>query len=165
MQEKRAKGMDSLRRGIARIDLGGHVDKGSEESTPRGQIDIKNSPSLHHNNVSTSASTATTDGDDEEIPKTPIRPSAKALGKRRAQEPPERGPDAFDPDDLFKTEQARTPMSMEEEMLELDNPSRPKPVHYVYDAAAEREKERQRAMLAAEQAQGPKAALINGLVH
>ncbi|KDQ17109.1 hypothetical protein BOTBODRAFT_53695 [Botryobasidium botryosum FD-172 SS1] len=174
MQEKRSKGMDAVRRGMARIDLGGNradrdkdKDKDSDESHSVSRSHVVESKS-GHSVVSTSATSVPTQDDEEdEVPRTPIRPSAKALGKRRAPDPPERGPDTFDPDDMFKTEQARTPMSMEDEMLELDDPNRPKPkpIHYVYDAAAEREKERQRAMLAAEQAQGPKAALINGLVH
>ncbi|KAF8267754.1 hypothetical protein EI94DRAFT_1729519 [Lactarius quietus] len=41
------------------------------------------------------------DEEDEENVRTPIRPSAKALGKRRVVEVEEPDPDAFNPDDLF----------------------------------------------------------------
>ncbi|KAH9015878.1 hypothetical protein EDB85DRAFT_2295443 [Lactarius pseudohatsudake] len=60
----------------------------------------------------------------------PIRPSAKALGKRRVVEAEEPDPDAFNPDDLFYE---RT------DVRDTRNPfGRNKPVHYAYDAVAER---------------------------
>lgn len=89
--------------------------------------------------------------DDDEI-KTPIQPSAKALGKRKADPPAD---DAFDPDDIFK-ERTTTPMAVypagEDNLLNSDsdsvddgNNSHHKPhVEYAYDAAAERKKELER---------------------
>jgi len=75
----------------------------------------------------------------------PKRPSAKALGKRRAQPPPDS--DTFDPDDLFYehgNESHRSVEFVEDNDEENPSPQLPwhHPVHYVYDAAAERMKER-----------------------
>jgi hypothetical protein len=97
--------------------------------------------------------------------RTPAQPSAKALGKRRAAPPPEDSDcmqshsstatislmthlidtAAFDPDDLFyeHTNESRRSVDFDEE--EEESPGARvwhHPVHYVYDAAAERMKER-----------------------
>lgn len=77
----------------------------------------------------------------------PAGPSEKALGKRRVVE--EEEPDKpFDTDDLFfdrKTDTLSTDDSIESDR-ESDNAVLRKwghtPVHYVYDAAAERTKQR-----------------------
>jgi hypothetical protein len=88
-------------------------------------------------------------GDDEEDDvRTPIRPSAKALGKRRVVEAEEPDPDAFNPDDLFyeRTDvrgDTRNPAQDDSGMSDSDSDSLPRswpqqPVHYAYDAVAER---------------------------
>jgi len=77
--------------------------------------------------------------------KAPIRPSAKALGKRKAVEKTV-DPDAFDTDDLFKDPPSTTPTSGysdSDDSLEYPTRAKAKPIVYVYDAMAEREKERQ----------------------
>lgn len=92
--EKRSKPMDTLRRGIARIDLGGGggAEKSSDENSHRGIVDGSvRSNSAHRVDASyngTSHSSSTNDEQSEEAPQTPVRPSAKALGKRRAPRPP-----------------------------------------------------------------------------
>ncbi|EIN05886.1 hypothetical protein PUNSTDRAFT_91523 [Punctularia strigosozonata HHB-11173 SS5] len=80
---------------------------------------------------------------------TPMKPSEKALGKRRLEDPPtpERAQDEFfpgDPDDA----------SQFEHYQEEARPSWSTPIHYVYDAAAERTEQRIR--------QG-QAALVTGV--
>ena len=107
------------------------------------------------------------ENDDEDI-RTPIRPSAKALGKRRVVEVEEpdrtfynalkvdylclifvaRTADAFNPDDLFyertDVRDARNhPGQDDSGMSDSDSDSLPRgrphqPVHYAYDAVAER---------------------------
>ncbi|KAH9996151.1 hypothetical protein BJV74DRAFT_828545, partial [Russula compacta] len=81
----------------------------------------------------------------EEDIRTPIRPSAKALGKRRVVEAEEADPDAFNPDDMFyeqtDTREARNPAPDDSGMSDSDSdtPHRgQQPVHYAYDAVAER---------------------------
>ncbi|KAI9461993.1 hypothetical protein BJY52DRAFT_1185334 [Lactarius psammicola] len=87
------------------------------------------------------------EGGEEEDIRTPIRPSAKALGKRRVVEAEEPDPDAFNPDDLFyeRTEvrDVRNPGQDDSGMSDSDSDSLPRswpqqPVHYAYDAVAER---------------------------
>lgn len=77
-----------------------------------------------------------------------LQPSAKALGKRRVIEALE--PDvAFDPDDIYKTADDRTPQRQaslphsdaDPELQEGWVP--PKPVLYIYDAAEEHKKVRE----------------------
>ncbi|GJE99365.1 hypothetical protein PsYK624_156190 [Phanerochaete sordida] len=80
----------------------------------------------------------------DEEPRVPTRPSAKALGKRRAPPPPDN--DGFDPDDLFYehgNESHRSDEFAEENDEEHPSPQLPwhHPVQYVYDAAAERHRE------------------------
>jgi hypothetical protein len=108
------------------------------------------------------------ENDDDDI-RTPIRPSAKALGKRRVVEVEEpdrkfftraqvglsisfrypRTADAFNPDDLFyertDVRDARNhPGQDDSGMSDSDSDSQPRsrphhqPVHYAYDAVAER---------------------------
>ncbi|KZT03333.1 uncharacterized protein LAESUDRAFT_684169 [Laetiporus sulphureus 93-53] len=76
---------------------------------------------------------------EEEAPEMPVRPSAKALGKRKVVEPVD--PDPFDPDDLFydHTEES---IRQNDDGLDSDSDSGHyrgwnQPVQYVYDAAAE----------------------------
>ncbi|KAH9948467.1 hypothetical protein B0H21DRAFT_733432 [Amylocystis lapponica] len=99
--------------------------------------------------------------DIEDEVRTPGRPSAKALGKRRVIENPDidRG---FDPDDIFyeHTDQSLRPT---EDALDSDsedgrrNGAMHHPTHYVYDAAAERMQQRiKEGRLAA-------AALVSGV--
>ncbi|KAH8977421.1 hypothetical protein EDB92DRAFT_1917348 [Lactarius akahatsu] len=87
------------------------------------------------------------DEDGEENIRTPIRPSAKALGKRRVVEAEEPDPDAFNPDDLFyertDVRDTRNPVQEDSGMSDSDSDSLPRswpqqPVHYAYDAVAER---------------------------
>ena len=113
------------------------------------------------------------DDDDDDDIRTPIRPSAKALGKRRvveAEEPDRKSPaspklylslfcvlivglvffataDAFNPDDLFyertDVRDTRNPVQDDSGMSDSDSDSLPRswpqqPVHYAYDAVAER---------------------------
>ncbi|KAH9988894.1 hypothetical protein BJV77DRAFT_1019728 [Russula vinacea] len=79
--------------------------------------------------------------------RTPIRPSAKALGKRRVVEAEEPDPDAFNPDDIFyeRTDgrEARNTAQDDSGMSDSDSDSHHRgwpqqPVHYAYDAVAER---------------------------
>ncbi|KZT63220.1 hypothetical protein DAEQUDRAFT_734075 [Daedalea quercina L-15889] len=97
-------------------------------------------------------------GDDG--PEAPVRPSAKALGKRRQIDPPEseRG---FDPDDIFYDNVDDQPRHNEESLDSDSDDGRHnrwhQPVHYVYDAAAERTKERIR------QGRVSAAALVDGV--
>ncbi|KAH9039426.1 hypothetical protein EDB84DRAFT_1477955, partial [Lactarius hengduanensis] len=84
------------------------------------------------------------DEDGEENIRTPIRPSAKALGKRRVVEAEEPDP-AFNPDDLFyeRTDVRDTGNPVQEDSGMSDSDSLPRswpqqPVHYAYDAVAER---------------------------
>jgi hypothetical protein len=88
------------------------------------------------------------EGEEEENVRTPIRPSAKALGKRRVVEVEDPDPDAFNPDDLFyertDVRDARNhPAQDDSGMSDSDSDSLPRswpqqPVHYAYDAVAER---------------------------
>lgn len=87
------------------------------------------------------------DHDDGKDIRMPIRPSAKALGKRRVVEAAEPDPDAFNPDDLFyertDARDARNPVQDDSGMSDSDSDSPPRswphqPVHYAYDAVAER---------------------------
>ncbi|KAH9893941.1 hypothetical protein C8Q73DRAFT_745604 [Cubamyces lactineus] len=105
---------------------------------------------------------------DDEV-KTPMRPSAKALGKRKVVEPP---PDEdrkysaqtnlqspFDPNDIFYNHSNDSFHISEESDSEEGKSKNPwhKPIHYVYDAAAERTAQRIReGRLAA-------AALVGGV--
>ncbi|KAH9922326.1 uncharacterized protein BXZ73DRAFT_104144 [Epithele typhae] len=128
-----------------------HVGRASMESTTARQ------PS----NLRHDSSSEPSDADLDEC-KTPVRPSAKALGKRRVVEPPE-GERAFDPDDLFY-EQGQNPNNngvQHSDDSESDDGKAKgpwhRPVHYVYDAAAERTQQRIReGRLAA-------AALVGGV--
>lgn len=104
--------------------------------------------------------------DDEENIRTPIRPSAKALGKRRVVEAEEADrkrcifvdrryvspdtltADAFNPDDIFyertDAREARNPVPDDSGLSDSDSESphrgwpQQQPVQYVYDAVAER---------------------------
>jgi len=84
------------------------------------------------------------DDDEEENIRTPIRPSSKALGKRRLIETEEADPDAFNPDDLFyertDARDARNPAPDDSGISDSDSdsPHRQQAVHYAYDAVAER---------------------------
>jgi hypothetical protein len=87
------------------------------------------------------------DRDGDENIRTPIRPSAKALGKRRVVEAEEPDPDAFNPDDIFyeRTDgrEARNTAQDDSGMSDSDSDSHHRgwaqqPVHYAYDAVAER---------------------------
>ncbi|KZV63547.1 hypothetical protein PENSPDRAFT_207928 [Peniophora sp. CONT] len=90
-----------------------------------------------------------TDEYSEEEARTPVRPSAKALGKRPARAPPERAPGGFDPDDIFfertdsgmgvRTPHAEVPAQESDDELValLDEPEQTH-VRYAYDAVAER---------------------------
>ncbi|KAF8332120.1 uncharacterized protein EI90DRAFT_3289308 [Cantharellus anzutake] len=93
---------------------------------------------------------------DNEEHRTPIRPSAKALGKRKAVER-RVDPDTFDPDDLFKEQRSNTPTSGDsdsDDSLDYLSRSKAKPIVYAYDAMAEREKERQAQLARQTQANG-----------
>ncbi|KAI0270754.1 hypothetical protein BC834DRAFT_863090 [Gloeopeniophorella convolvens] len=84
--------------------------------------------------------------DDEEDVRTPIRPSAKALGKRRVIEMEDPDPDAFNPDDIFyeradpRDARNHAPEDSGISDSDSDSPRRgwQQPVHYAYDAVAER---------------------------
>ncbi|KAI0299014.1 hypothetical protein B0F90DRAFT_1810761 [Multifurca ochricompacta] len=84
--------------------------------------------------------------EEEEDIRTPIRPSAKALGKRRLIEAEEPDPEAFNPDDIFyertDVRDTRNPAPDDSGMSDSDSDSPhrgwPQPVHYAYDAVAER---------------------------
>jgi hypothetical protein len=103
------------------------------------------------------------DEDEDEDIRTPIRPSAKALGKRRVLDAEEPDPDAFNPDDLFYEQRTEVrdarnhPAQDDSGMSDSDSDSLPRtwpqqPVHYAYDAVAERTR---RLM--------EKMALVNGV--
>jgi hypothetical protein len=105
--------------------------------------------------------TSATVNEDEECT-TPIKPSAKALGKRKVveDEDPDRkllsrftvglplmwsttGP--FDPDDIFydhRDEQYPVEDKLDSDSDDLSGGLWSQPVHYVYDAAAERTQQR-----------------------
>ncbi|KAI0632879.1 hypothetical protein C8Q77DRAFT_1058522 [Trametes polyzona] len=95
---------------------------------------------------------------------TPVRPSAKALGKRKVVEPPADEDRSFDPNDIFYSQpndsfQHNTNNNSDESESEDGRPKNPwhRPIHYVYDAAAERTQQRIReGRLAA-------AALVGGV--
>jgi len=86
---------------------------------------------------------AAVDDDDEECT-TPIKPSAKALGKRKVVEAEE--PDRpFDTDDLFydhRDEPYHAEDRVESDSDEASGGRWPQTTHYVYDAAAERTQQR-----------------------
>ncbi|KAI0351610.1 hypothetical protein OH77DRAFT_1429431 [Trametes cingulata] len=95
---------------------------------------------------------------DEEA-RTPVRPSAKALGKRKVVEPPPDEDRSFDPHDIFYNHANDSFHNTDESESEEGRSKNPwhKPVHYVYDAAAERTQQRIReGRLAA-------AALVGGV--
>ncbi|RPD60760.1 hypothetical protein L227DRAFT_501092 [Lentinus tigrinus ALCF2SS1-6] len=101
---------------------------------------------------------AVADADDDV--KTPVRPSAKALGKRKVVEPSEGDRECpFDPDDMFyehSNDSIRNSEDSDSDDARARNPWH-RPVHYVYDAAAERTQQRIReGRLAA-------AALVGGV--
>ncbi|KAI0082116.1 hypothetical protein K474DRAFT_1767913 [Panus rudis PR-1116 ss-1] len=78
-----------------------------------------------------------------ELPAQPAQPSAKALGKRRVVEPVD-SDNPFDPDDMFyehRPESRRSDEFSDSDSDEAYGHRRP-PVHYVYDAAAERTQQR-----------------------
>ncbi|TBU59887.1 hypothetical protein BD310DRAFT_947657 [Dichomitus squalens] len=129
--------------------------RSSLDST-RGSITTAPTPSKLRQNSSEEWSEVDHDNDDC---KTPVRPSAKALGKRRVVEPPE-GERPFDPDDLFYDQSVNESIRTSEDSDSEDgHPKNPwhRPVHYVYDAAAERTQQRIReGRLAA-------AALVGGV--
>ncbi|KAI0255521.1 hypothetical protein BJV78DRAFT_1176317 [Lactifluus subvellereus] len=86
------------------------------------------------------------DGGDENIG-TPIRPSAKALGKRRLLNVEEPYRDAFNPDEIFyeRTDgcDKRNPAPDDSERSDSDSDSAHRgwpqqPGHYAYDAVTER---------------------------
>ncbi|KZT53163.1 hypothetical protein CALCODRAFT_501374 [Calocera cornea HHB12733] len=93
-------------------------------------------------------SAATTDDESGSVPNTPVKPSAKALGKRPVKPVEDDDDNSFDPDDLFKMEDVPRPMpTMEDEEEAGYDPIKAqlglwKPVKYAYDAAAEREAQR-----------------------
>ncbi|KAH7911794.1 hypothetical protein BJ138DRAFT_1005899 [Hygrophoropsis aurantiaca] len=93
------------------------------------------------------------DGDDDEI-NTPIRPSAKALGKRRIVEDPE---DTYQSDDYYH--QHTNPYSRDAPIDSDSDDGALTPRHhatqYVYDAAAERTAQRIR--------EGRVSVLVNGV--
>ncbi|KAI8972553.1 hypothetical protein BD414DRAFT_517884 [Trametes punicea] len=94
----------------------------------------------------------------EEEARTPVRPSAKALGKRKVVEPPS-DEDRFDPNDLFYTHNDDSFHASDDSDSEEARAKNPwhRPIHYVYDAAAERTAQRIReGRLAA-------AALVGGV--
>ncbi|KAI0255530.1 hypothetical protein BJV78DRAFT_1358700 [Lactifluus subvellereus] len=87
------------------------------------------------------------DDNGEENIRTPIRPSAKALGKRRLVEVEDPDPDAFNPDDIFydrtDARETRNPGPDDSGISDSDSDSAHRgwpqqPVHYAYDAVAER---------------------------
>jgi len=109
-------------------------------------IDVRNRSGSFTNGKSRKSIEANTPNDEEEEIRTPIQPSAKALGKRKANPPPE---EDFDPDDIFKERNA-TPLGgfppIDDNLLTSDSDSLDEnkehlPV-YAYDAAAERKQER-----------------------
>ncbi|PBK71749.1 hypothetical protein ARMSODRAFT_954590 [Armillaria solidipes] len=76
---------------------------------------------------------------------TPIKPSAKALGKRRVIEA-EEADNPFDPDDLFYENRDEFPVEERNDSDSDDSRDvrwhNAHPVHFVYDAAAERTRQR-----------------------
>lgn len=74
---------------------------------------------------------------------TPLRPSAKALGKRKVVD---LAPDPFDPDDMFHDHTDESQRPSDESDSDDGSRHRHHPwhhqVHYVYDAAAERTQQR-----------------------
>ncbi|KAI4521933.1 hypothetical protein K525DRAFT_238595 [Schizophyllum commune Loenen D] len=89
------------------------------------------------------------------------KPSAKALGKRR-QEEPEASENAPNDDDEWEHSSdlyVRNEDDEDDEEKERERPWQRQPVHYVYDAVAERRAEQQRI---AEQLKGT-PALVNGV--
>ncbi|KAI0255548.1 hypothetical protein BJV78DRAFT_1176669 [Lactifluus subvellereus] len=87
------------------------------------------------------------DDDDKENIGTPIRPSAKALGKRRLMNVEDSYLDAFNPDDIFyqRTDgrDKWTPHLDDSEISDSDSDSAHRgwpqqPGHYAYDAVTER---------------------------
>ncbi|KAL7278621.1 hypothetical protein ACG7TL_007622 [Trametes sanguinea] len=95
----------------------------------------------------------------EQEAKTPVRPSAKALGKRKVVDPPPDEDRSFDPNDIFynhNNDSFHNSDESESEEARAKNPWH-RPIHYVYDAAAERTAQRIReGRLAA-------AALVGGV--
>ncbi|KAG8922707.1 hypothetical protein FRC02_011678 [Tulasnella sp. 418] len=120
-----SRAVDTLRKGMNKLGLG------------NGTVRLDTST------VSLNGSHLNVSGEDDEI-KTPVQPSLKALGKRRA-DPPQEEPN-FEQDDFFRNQPGipllrrdDTP-SDSDSLDEEGNPKRPRVV-YAYDAAAEREKE------------------------
>ncbi|OBZ74920.1 TOM1-like protein 2 [Grifola frondosa] len=154
-----------------------HGPRSPAHSTPRSRTPSPERGSLHHasrGSIDNTPSTARqevgvrrlrTGSDDpsylnDEL-KTPVRPSAKALGKRRVVEPIDNDR-PFDPDDLFY-EHTDESVRESDDLLDSDSedgrqrPSWHQPTHYVYDAAAERTQQRiKEGRLAA-------AALVGGV--
>ncbi|TFY58730.1 hypothetical protein EVJ58_g6235 [Rhodofomes roseus] len=127
------------------------------QSIPRSSLD-STAGSLARDMNKLGVQSRDSHGDD--VPGTLIRPSTKALGKRRQIDPPEseRG---FDPDDIFY-DNADDQSRQNDESLESDSDDGQhhrwhQPVHYVYDAAAERTQERIRQGRIAE------SALVGGV--
>lgn len=82
---------------------------------------------------------AGSDGESEDQIMTPIRPSAKALGKRRAEVDTPIDDEELERREEAEMEQAVMLSTIAPGAETLDRPA--KPIQYVYDAAAERAKE------------------------
>lgn len=96
------------------------------------------------------------DSAEEEVVRTPVKPSLKALGKRKVVQSEE--PDQpFNPDDMFY-ERTDRDIRQDDSPDSDDDEARRRPwapVHYVYDAVAERTQQRLR--------EGQLASLVNGV--
>jgi len=82
--------------------------------------------------------------DDDEECRTPVKPSAKALGKRKVVDA-EESDRPFDPDDMFydhRDELYPVEDRLDSDSDELSGGRWSQTTHYVYDAAAERTQQR-----------------------
>ncbi|KAG8908981.1 hypothetical protein FRB99_000084 [Tulasnella sp. 403] len=138
--------LDSLRRGMSKLGLDVARSRSGSLTNGKGRRSAENGSQAGGAGGSAANLLGGPQTDDEETLKTPIQPSAKALGKRKADPPLEDEP--FDQDDLFKDPRTGTPLGLPEESLlnsdtdSMDEGNNAKRVVYAYDAAAEREKER-----------------------
>ncbi|KAH9856417.1 hypothetical protein C2E23DRAFT_882478 [Lenzites betulinus] len=134
-------------------------ERSSAIRAPRGSIDSTRSVPRHQDPSKLKQESSEEWSDLDGEVKTPMRPSAKALGKRKVIEPSPEEDRSFDPNDIFydhANESFHNTDESDSEEGRARNPWR-RPVHYVYDAAAERTQQRIReGRLAA-------AALVGGV--
>ncbi|KAG9037628.1 hypothetical protein FRB95_004848 [Tulasnella sp. JGI-2019a] len=142
------RAMESIKRGLGTLGLDVHRSHSRNDKIKGVSLEKGKS---RENNVSVADLVPEDRRSEDDVISTPIQPTAKALGKRKAD--PYAEDDNFDTDDLFK-ERPETPLGQDDGLLQSDSDSmiddrfgstgHSKPIVYAYDAAAEKEKERQR---------------------